>query len=756
MTLHTTRCCGDGKIHAGVEACDDGNTVNGDGCSSTCRTEGCGNGVLDPGEECDDGNAVNTDACVSGCRIAVCGDGFVRIGVEQCDDGNLINGDGCSNNCRSGVAATASLDPGEQCDDGNMISGDGCSSSARSRRAATASSTTASSATATAPAWAARPPPATRTARCASCGDGKVNSTAGEQCDSGTVMGVNQNADNADCTAACKINICTDGKKDTVGPNHFEACDDGNTIPTDGCSNNCTLASCGNGVLDPGEECDDDERGQHRRLRQLQTAKCGNGFVEAGVEECDGAPVTVMGTTYNCSATCKLQRCGNGIINPSKGEQCDNDISMVGTAPLPNDGCNSQCKIEFCGDGVMNNSRHEDCDSGTGSSTAESSRCNKNCTNATAATASSITRTSPPAPTATARPPAPPPSSAITPSVNGGCSGSCQLEKCGNGNVQTSEAVRRATGKNMGMTYPCYAPGTPLQATCSAAETARWTRARPASRRAPPRAMRRATTVVCGDHNVESPRAVRAALAPATCNGDCSTSACGDGKVNPLASPAEQCDGGPQTPAQPGPREGDGHLRHQLHARGVRRRHVNATAGEECDNGANNGYDKACLPNCKNNVCGDGFLSPGEMCDYGTGNNLAQVPATCPYATSCMVCPMGCTSAPTTGTAPTCGDGATNGPETGDNGGSTTNEPNCAYNASATPCARQVQHRLPDPHAASSTSAATGSSTWATRPATPGRRTAPCAPPRTTARAPTAARPRSCMLQISSAPLRRW
>ena len=54
--------CGDGVTTPGVngtgEQCDDGNTVSGDGCSSTCQIETsvCGNGKLETGEECDDGN----------------------------------------------------------------------------------------------------------------------------------------------------------------------------------------------------------------------------------------------------------------------------------------------------------------------------------------------------------------------------------------------------------------------------------------------------------------------------------------------------------------------------------------------------------------------------------------------------------------------------------------------------------------------------------------------------------------------------
>lgn len=37
------------------ETCDDGNTVNGDGCSATCVVEFCGNGFVDGGEVCDPG-----------------------------------------------------------------------------------------------------------------------------------------------------------------------------------------------------------------------------------------------------------------------------------------------------------------------------------------------------------------------------------------------------------------------------------------------------------------------------------------------------------------------------------------------------------------------------------------------------------------------------------------------------------------------------------------------------------------------------
>ncbi|MDP3735489.1 MAG: myxococcus cysteine-rich repeat containing protein [bacterium] len=63
----------------------------------------CGNGILEMTEECDDGNVVNGDGCSAQCKIEVyvpaCGNGILDSG-EQCDDGNLLNGDGCSDVCK--------------------------------------------------------------------------------------------------------------------------------------------------------------------------------------------------------------------------------------------------------------------------------------------------------------------------------------------------------------------------------------------------------------------------------------------------------------------------------------------------------------------------------------------------------------------------------------------------------------------------------------------------------------------------------
>jgi cysteine-rich repeat protein len=75
------------------EACDDGNSINGDGCSADCLSdETCGNGTTDlaAGEQCDDGNDDAGDACEPGCMLPRCGDGYVD-GIEECDPGVVLS-----------------------------------------------------------------------------------------------------------------------------------------------------------------------------------------------------------------------------------------------------------------------------------------------------------------------------------------------------------------------------------------------------------------------------------------------------------------------------------------------------------------------------------------------------------------------------------------------------------------------------------------------------------------------------------------
>ncbi|HEX4418807.1 MAG TPA: DUF4215 domain-containing protein [Kofleriaceae bacterium] len=157
--------CGNGVLDKG-EVCDDGNTVDGDGCDSNCTVTACGNGIVTDGEKCDDGNTTDGDGCDSNCTVTACGNGIIT-GSETCDDGNTTDGDGCDSTCVPSGCGNGVVSTGEQCDDGNHTDGDGCDSNC------------------------------TRTA----CGNGIM--TAGEACDDGNTI----NWDG--CSATCNPNVFT-------------------------------------------------------------------------------------------------------------------------------------------------------------------------------------------------------------------------------------------------------------------------------------------------------------------------------------------------------------------------------------------------------------------------------------------------------------------------------------------------------------------------------------------------------------------
>jgi cysteine-rich repeat protein len=220
--------CGDGIIER-IEQCDDGNTESGDGCSASCqieanyecKTEGqpcknlavCGNSILTSDETCDDGNTVDGDGCSKNCQaiesgwicpvpgkkcIPLCGDKQI-IAPETCDDGNSASGDGCSSTCQT--------EPGYDC----PTAGQACVKSI--------------------------------------CGNGKTEK--GEQCDCGT--------DATKLPSGCKaVNGLFYG--DPNNPGCSKTCTkEPNCLDSAGKTQACA-ATCGDGNLDPSEECDDGDQ----------------------------------------------------------------------------------------------------------------------------------------------------------------------------------------------------------------------------------------------------------------------------------------------------------------------------------------------------------------------------------------------------------------------------------------------------------------------------------------------------------------
>lgn len=356
---------GDGIVQ-GCEVCDDGNTVDGDGCSADGRTlevlVNCNNGVLDPGETCDTFALPCTDGCYEGlahcrsdcrgyqdCAFEIQGPGNGLIeGCEACDDGNTEDGDGCGSDgswepngdchnnvldsgetCDGGFTACGDCYPEgrhacsgdclgygscsqimgngllegcEACDDGNTVDGDGCSADGGTLEISEPHN------------------------------NGEVN--PGEVCDSDTRL----------CLAGCytgQQRCRPDGKGyypcEPLGDAHCgdgyregcEACDDGNNVDGDGCSADCltreVIGDCNNGVVDDGEACDSD------------IAACEPGCYESGMREC----------RPDCTGygPC-LQRCGNGLEEGC--EVCDDNNTVS------NDGCNSNCSAVENVDGHNN------------------------------------------------------------------------------------------------------------------------------------------------------------------------------------------------------------------------------------------------------------------------------------------------------------------------------------------------------------------------------------------------------------------
>lgn len=286
--------CGDAVV--GIdEECDDGNVVNGDGCSVNCTLQRCGNRIVEPGEDCDVGPG-GSQGCDDDCTFVECGDGHLNtLAREECDTGSEHN-PSCNALCKLPICGDriSDLELGEHCDTG----GDsiGCDADCTS----------------------------------AVCGDGYVNdksfppgSPLPEVCDTG---GVNA----SDCDRDCTKPLCGDGIHNSLAD---EECDDNNMSNDDSCVRDtlgrCKMAWCGDGFVrmqgpNP-EQCDDSNFNNNDFcVGTCMNATCGDGFVRThgtSPEQCDNGTANHNDIPNACRTDCRTAFCGDGVRDA--GEMCD-------------------------------------------------------------------------------------------------------------------------------------------------------------------------------------------------------------------------------------------------------------------------------------------------------------------------------------------------------------------------------------------------------------------------------------------------
>jgi cysteine-rich repeat protein len=116
----------------------------------------------------------------------------------------------------------------------------------------------------------------------------------------------------------------------------------------DGCSSTCTNeipgTRCGNGVLDLGEDCDDDnlvngDGCSSTCTNEIPGTRCGNGVLDLGEDCDDGNLVNEDGCSSTCTNEIIPPGCGNGIKEGT--EQCDDGNNVNG------DGCSAICTDEM-------------------------------------------------------------------------------------------------------------------------------------------------------------------------------------------------------------------------------------------------------------------------------------------------------------------------------------------------------------------------------------------------------------------------
>ena len=285
----TSAVCGNAIVEAG-EDCDDGDTTADAACDASCRFT-CGNGVVDDGvgELCDTGIAGGAGACPATCSdgMACTSDVATGSGCQaSCAHAPItvaLNGDGC---CPTGatsltdtdcpvVCGNSLVEAGETCDTGIAVGVGACPTVATCGDGmpcttdAVANAGTCTASCAHAPIVMAMNgdgccPPGADPTLDNDCvvGCGNLIVDPGETCDVGILVGPGSCPTTCNDNQACTTNLLSNGgtctaacsfPAITMAMNGDGCCPPGANATSD---SDCP-PRCGNGVVEPPEQCDD-------------------------------------------------------------------------------------------------------------------------------------------------------------------------------------------------------------------------------------------------------------------------------------------------------------------------------------------------------------------------------------------------------------------------------------------------------------------------------------------------------------------
>ena len=318
----------------------------------------CGNGAVEGGEECDDGasNGTSGDSCTTLCQF-VCIPGDPTRGDSACNAaGNPCLGTATCQANHTCLAGTP-LGQGASCGTGKICNGGLCAQ--------------------------------------AVCGDGIV--TTPEECDDGSNNGGATDGCTQSCTFVClstdPARNCTPadpcaGKGTCNDTTHLcaagtpegngticggELADggapDGGTI--DVCKGgSCVTGYCGDGVLEPGEQCD-------FGAGNGAGTGCESAPPNACKFSCTISPNSCTQPTDSCAG---VNACTSVVVSGDTGQHCVQGSPLANGTPCGsgNTGtCQSgSCQTTLCGNGVLNTG--EQCDFGAGKNLAGSG-CEPDC-----------------------------------------------------------------------------------------------------------------------------------------------------------------------------------------------------------------------------------------------------------------------------------------------------------------------------------------------------------------------------------------